>query len=146
MTWTGWLIPYDRDFYLITDRIDDVTRALRLIGLDRIAGHFPSSDAKGNETVAQMSVEDLAKRLPSNGVVLIDVRNDNEWDEGHIPSAIHIPLGRLAERINEVPGNKPIVVHCQMGGRSAIAASVLQKLGRKNVTNLTGGYESWSAR
>ena len=92
-----------------------------------------------------MSVDDLAKRLPANGLVLIDVRNDNEWDEGHIDSAIHIPLGHLAERINEVPADKPIVVHCQMGGRSAIAASLLQKLGRKDVTNLTGGFAAYAA-
>jgi hydroxyacylglutathione hydrolase len=146
VTWAGWLIPYDRDFHVITDRVDDVQRALRLIGLDRIAGHFPSSAAKGTETVAQMSVDDLATRLPANGLVLIDVRNDNEWSDGHIPSAVHIPLGHLAERINEVPADKPIVVQCQMGGRSSIAASLLQKLGRKNVTNLVGGYSAWSAR
>jgi len=146
VTWAGWLVPYDRDFDVITDRIDDVKRALGLIGLDRIREVIPSAAAKGSETVAQISVDDLAKRLPANGVVLIDVRNDNEWNDGHIESAIHIPLGHLAERINDVPAGKPIVVHCQMGGRSSIAASLLQRLGRKNVTNLSGGYDAWSSR
>ena len=75
---------------------------------------------------------------------MIDVRNDNEWNEGHIPSAIHIPLGHLAERIAEVPDDKPIVVQCQGGSRSSIAASLLQKMGRKNVANLTGGYKAWA--
>jgi len=80
------------------------------------------------------------------GRVVIDVRHDGEWNEGHLPSAIHIPLGHLAERIAEVPDDKPVVVHCQGGGRSSIAASLLQKMGRKNVANLAGGYKAWVAQ
>jgi len=146
ITWAGWLIPYDRDFYLVTDRIDDVRGALALIGLDRIGGVFPPAAAKGDEQVLQVSADDLKKRLPSNGVVVVDVRNDPEWNEGHIAGAIHIPLGHLAQRVNELPPSDNIVVHCQGGGRSSIAASLLQKLGRKNVANLTGGYKAWKAR
>jgi hydroxyacylglutathione hydrolase len=146
VTWAGWFVPYDRDFYVITDRIDDVKRALRLIGLDRVAGDFSAFAGRGGETVPQITAQELAKRLPANGLMLIDVRNDNEWADGHIPSATHIPLGRLGERINEVPENTPIVVQCQSGARSAIAASLLQKLGRKNVSNLIGGYSAYIAR
>jgi hydroxyacylglutathione hydrolase len=140
ITWAGWLMPYDRDFYLITDQIADVRRALALIGLDRIAGTFPSSAAVGDERVDQVSPNELAD------VVVLDVRNDNEWNEGHIPSAIHIPLGHLADRISEVPDDKRVVVQCQGGGRSSIGASLLQKMGRKNVANLAGGYKAWTAR
>ena len=140
VTWAGWLLPYDRDFYVITDRIDDVRRALSLIGLDRIAGVFPESAAKGIERVDQVGPADL------DGVVVIDVRNDSEWNEGHIPSAKHIPLGHLQERIAEVPADQRVVVQCQGGGRSSIAASLLQKMGRKNVANLTGGYRVWSEK
>ncbi|MBM3809112.1 MAG: MBL fold metallo-hydrolase [Acidimicrobiia bacterium] len=140
VTWAGWLIPYDRDFFVITDRCDEVRRALRLIGLDRIAGHFPEFAGPGGQSVPQMSVDQL-----NGAFTVIDVRNDNEWKAGHIPSAMHIPLGRLQERIVEVPADKPVVVQCQMGGRSAIAASILQKLGRTNVTNLAGGYAAWEA-
>ena len=119
-------------------------RALGLIGLDRIAGVFPPSAAEGNEQVPQVSADELKKRVPSNGlVVVVDVRNDSEWDEGHIADAIHIPLGQLAQRVNELPASDNIVVHCQGGSRSSIAASLLQKLGRKNVANLTGGYRRW---
>jgi hydroxyacylglutathione hydrolase len=140
ITWAGWLVPYDRDFYLVTDRIDEVRRALGLIGLDRIAGYFPEATATGAERVDQVRAANL------DGRVVIDVRNDTEWNEGHIPSAIHIPLGHLAERIAEVPNDTPIVVHCQGGGRSSIAASLLQKMGRKNVANLAGGYKAWVAQ
>ena len=78
----------------------------------------------------------------SKDVAVIDVRNMNEWKEGHLPSALHIPLGQLAERIAEVPADREVVVHCQSGGRSSIAASLLKKMGRSNVANLTGGYKA----
>ena len=147
VTWAGWLIPYDRDFYVITDRLDEVKRALALIGLDRgLAGHYSEFAGRGGEDVPQVSAPELASRQRSNGLVVIDVRNDSEWNEGHIPDAIHIPLGQLAERVSEIPASENIVVHCQSGGRSSIAASVLQKLGRKHVANLTGGYEAWKSR
>ena len=146
ITWAGWLIPSDQDFYVVTDRIDDVRRALGLIGLDRIAGVFPPAAAAGNEQVPQVSADELKQRLQSNDLVVVDVRNDNEWKEGRIAEAIHIPLGQLAQRVNELPASDNIVVHCQGGSRSSIAASLLQKLGRKNVANLTGGYRAWKAR
>jgi len=142
LTWAGWLIPYDRDFYVITDRLNEVKRALSLIDLDRIAGQFSEFAGRGGESVPQLSVEELASKQSSNSLV-VDVRNDSEWDEGHIAGAIHIPLGQLAERVNELPANEDIVVHCQGGSRSSIAASLLQKLGRKNVANLMGGYRRW---
>jgi hydroxyacylglutathione hydrolase len=143
ITWAGWLIPSDQDFYVVTDRIDDVRRALGLIGLDRIAGVFAPAAAAGSEQVPQVSADELKTRPPSNDLVIVDVRNDSEWKEGHIADAIHIPLGQLAQRVNELPASDNIVVHCQGGSRSAIAASLLQKLGRKNVANLTGGYRRW---
>jgi hydroxyacylglutathione hydrolase len=140
ITWAGWLVPYDADFYLVSDRIEEVRRALALIGLDRIAGYFPGSVAQGSERVEQVSAEELDDQ------VVIDVRNDAEWNEGHIPSAIHIPLGHLAERIAEVPADKKVVMQCQGGGRSSIAASLMQKMGRRNVANLNGGYKAWVKR
>jgi hydroxyacylglutathione hydrolase len=141
VTWAGWLIPYDRDFFVITDRPDDVRRALALIGLDRIAGFLPP--AAGPETIAQVAAADLAPRLDS--VTVVDVRGANEWAGGHLPGAVHIPLGYLGDRAGEIPAGRPIVVQCQAGGRSAIAASVLERLGFDNVTNLSGGINAWAA-
>ena len=66
-----------------------------------------------------------------------------EWKDGHIPSAIHIPLGYLTDRLAEVPADRPVVVQCQAGARSAIAASVLQRAGRRNMQNLAGGFAVW---
>lgn len=151
VTWAGWLVPYDTDFYVIVDdasasRLGELRRALALIGLDRVAGYFSTSaiaKAGGRETTDQVTVADLARQQASGNPVVIDVRHDAEWNDGHMPSALHIPLGHLAERIDEVPADRPVVVHCQGGGRSAIATSLLQKMGRANVANLTGGYKAW---
>ena len=71
------------------------------------------------------------------------MRGRAEWDEGHMPGATNIPLGYLADRIAEVPPDVPVAVHCQSGARSAIAASILQAAGRKNVANLSGGIAGW---
>ncbi len=143
VTWAGWLIPYDRDFSVITDRIDDVRRALSLIGLDRIAADYPTFAGRGGASVSQLSAAELAPRLPS--VTVVDVRGAAEWATGHLPGATHIPLGYLAERAADIPAGRPIVVQCQSGGRSAIAASLLGRLGVANVVNLTGGITAWAA-
>ncbi len=68
-----------------------------------------------------------------------------EYEAGHLPGAIHIPLPELVDRIDEVPADTPVVLHCQGGGRSSIATALLQAHGRRNVSNLVGGYRAWSA-
>lgn len=144
--WAGWLIPYDQDFAVIVDeRIDpdDVARDLALIGLDRVLGYFTSDVLKGRadlETTASIRTAELPSK---NNALIIDVRNQNEWDAGHIPGAVHIPLGYLADRVDELPRDRELIVHCQGGGRAAIAASLLQSQGITSVSSLQGGYGEW---
>jgi hydroxyacylglutathione hydrolase len=152
-TWTGTLLPYDRDVYLIAATQRDAAHAARemaKIGLDRVAGWFRSealavwSDAGGAvERVTQVSSSGVAARVTSGEVTVVDVRNASEWAHGHLPGALHIPLGLLAERFGEIPHGRPAVVQCQGGARSAIAASVLLSHGVRDVINLRGGYEEW---
>ena len=157
-TWAGWLVPYDREFYLIVNEqcatcLDEAMRDLTLIGLDRIAGSF-SSDAverwpaitgRPLATVAQVGVADVAALMRSNSAVVIDVRGQSEWEGGHIPGAVLIPLGYLDDRRGELRNEVPVVVHCQSGARSAMAASLLQRRGVKSVMNLRGGFAAWRA-
>src|SRR4051812_5240288 len=77
--------------------------------------------------------------------LFLDVREPDEWDEGHIPSAIHVPRGNLESRIeNAAPDHaRPIVVYCAGGSRSAFAAKTLEELGYEHVTSLAGGYTDW---
>jgi len=77
--------------------------------------------------------------------LVVEVRGANAWAAGHLPGAIHIPLGYLAERCRNLPKTTPLVTQCETGGLSAIAASLLQRFGFQNVINLTGGYSAWRA-
>ena len=85
---------------------------------------------------------DLQGKIESNEVVLIDVRASTEFQAGHIAGAEHRFLGRLLRELKSLPKSKPVVVQCQGGGRSAIAASILQRAGY-NVINMQGGYNAW---
>lgn len=80
-------------------------------------------------------------QLP-DGVVLLDVREDDEWAAGRAPQARHIPLGELPERLAELPEERPVVVVCRSGGRSARAVAFLLEQGYDAV-NLTGGMLAW---
>jgi hydroxyacylglutathione hydrolase len=103
--------------------------------------------AEGNElqTVPQITASELAEKLRDGTVAVLDVRGAAEWEAGHLPGVPNIPAGYLADRLDEVPREKPLVVHCQAGARSAMAASLLQAHGFDNVVNLQGGYAAWQA-
>ena len=154
-TWAGSLIPYEREFHLIVEdpssgSADEAAHALAMIGLDRVAGVF---GAAALQSVADSGVAllrsaridpaELAAGLERGTLTLIDVRGASEWDAGHIPGARHIPLGALAERVDDLPRDRPLVVHCQSGSRSAIAVSLLDHMGRAGAVDLPGGIQAW---
>jgi len=147
--WAGWLVPYDRDIYLIVDEAvadaANVLRELSTIGLDRVVGIFGADVFEGRtlETVPQADASEVAALMDRDAVQVIDVRNASEYAAGHLPHVPNIPLGRLASRIAELPADKPVVLHCQGGGRSSIAASLLRAHGVRDVINMTGGFAGW---
>jgi hydroxyacylglutathione hydrolase len=151
LTWAGWLLPYDREICLIGHEpaaVEGAARALSLIGLDRIAGGFRwDAVARGAplERTPQLAVADLLAAGGDEGYQVVDVRSGAEWDAGHIAGAIHIPLGELPRRMNELARDRPIVVHCQSGARSAIAASLLMAGDLSDVADLTGGFSEWDS-
>jgi hydroxyacylglutathione hydrolase len=156
-TWAGWLIPFDRTITLITDDackncIDDAVRDLAMIGLDSVTAYATSdvvaawaTPTAHLETITQITAPELAPRLQRGEVDVIDVRGQSEWEAGHLPGARHIPVGYLTEHLAELSHTRPIVVQCQGGARSAIAASVLRSQGFANVTNLIGGFAAWAS-
>jgi phage shock protein E len=101
------------------------------------------TDAKKH--VIEISPQDAAAKLNSGEVVMVDVRDRDEWDEGHIPGATHMSRGTIEFDIEEkVPDpNAMIVCHCGGGGRSALAAKSLQEMGYKNVYSMAGGFKAW---
>jgi len=82
-------------------------------------------------------------KLRSADHVLVDVRSDSEWSSGHAPKAMHIPLGDITRRMQEIPADKPVVVVCASGNRSAMAATALAKRGFDPVYNFSGGMGAW---
>jgi len=84
----------------------------------------------------------LAARIEDGSVRLLDVRAATEFNEGHIAGAEHRFLGKLLRELTQIDKTKPVVAQCLAGGRSAIAASILQKAGFQ-VINMTGGYNAW---
>ena len=103
------------------------------------------ADAKKN--ITEISPGDAAAKSKSGNAVIIDVRDKDEWDEGHIPGAIHMSRGTIELDIEEkVPDpNAMIICHCGGGGRGALATESLQKMGYKNVRNMSGGFKAWKA-
>lgn len=153
VTWAGWLVPSTADLYLIVDdatatRLPEAARLLALIGIDRITGWISTAAIPASAVLCatpQLTVAELHAKVAAGAVTVVDVRSANEWAGGHIPGAVHIPLGYLAERCRTLPVTKPLVTQCQSGGRSAIAASLLERLGFSGVINLEGGYAAWAA-
>lgn len=106
----------------------------------------PPSVGAGSPTpgmAATISVADAAV-LRDDGAVIIDVREPDEWADGHIPGAILIPLGELPSRLGDVPPNRPIVVVCRSGNRSAQGRDILLGAGFPAVTSLDGGMTDWA--
>jgi hydroxyacylglutathione hydrolase len=154
LTWAGSVIPSDWDLVLVAapdarDSAQAAARELGLIGLDRVLGVLAPPDVadlgRSVITLGAVPAASIGAAAAGDRVVL-DVRNRSEWNEGHIPGAVHIPLAELVARVHELRSHvgRPIAVHCQGGSRSAVAASVLQAEGFGDVSNVEGGYSAWA--
>lgn len=93
--------------------------------------------------IPEVQVADLP-REPSGDVVVLDVREDDEWRAGHIEGATHVPLADLPARVDEITADKRVLVVCRSGGRSAQATGFLRSQGR-NAVNVDGGMRAWQA-
>jgi hydroxyacylglutathione hydrolase len=148
----GSLIGEGEEIYLIVPGagVEEAVRGLVRIGLDNIAGFFEPSavaayQARGGRiaTVEEVDAAGARRKLASREWFLLDVRRQAEFDEGHIERAVCMAHTRLASRLEELPGDRPILVNCRSGGRSARACALLQRRGFR-VANLAGGMEAWS--
>ncbi|MGE5702469.1 MAG: MBL fold metallo-hydrolase [Clostridia bacterium] len=150
--WAGWLVNYEQPLYLLCDaeQLPGIVRDLRSVGVDNVAGFIDLAiidkyqDAGASlESYEEVLPSEIALQVEKGEVHVLDVRNQTEWEEGHIPGATHVMLGTLPNRLDEVPTDKPLLVQCRSGARSAMACSVLQSNGIKQVINLTGGITKW---
>jgi sulfur-carrier protein adenylyltransferase/sulfurtransferase len=95
--------------------------------------------------IAEVDARRARELIASDSPAIVDVREQEEWDEGHLPGAVHVPRGHLESRIEgAVPDrSRSVVVYCASGSRSAFAAKTLEELGYDNVVSLAGGFTDW---
>ncbi|MGH3005203.1 MAG: molybdopterin-synthase adenylyltransferase MoeB [Gaiellaceae bacterium] len=95
--------------------------------------------------IAEVDARRAQELIGSDSTAIVDVREQEEWDEGHLPGAVHVPRGHLESRIESaVPDrSRSVVVYCASGNRSAFAAKTLEELGYDDVVSLAGGFTDW---
>lgn len=148
-TRAGWFAPPDVPIVLIArpERVDALVRALIRVGLDNIAGYIPADDpAPMGLELAPLESIDVAgarARVSTGEAVLLDVRTSLEYRHRHAPGALHVPAGQLLGRLDQVPRDRPLLVHCAGGSRSVCAASVLLARGYEHVVDVAGGFDAW---
>lgn len=146
--WVGALLAdVEQKILLVVSpgREEEAVTRLSRVGFDKTLGYLLGGiDAwkeagKEIDTLESVTAETLKNQM-ENQVPIIDVRNDGEYTNAHIPEAVHAPLGFLNDHFNEFPKNEKFYIHCGGGYRSVIAASILKSRGIHNVVDVAGGF------
>ncbi len=163
-TWVGSIVPVADEIVLISERdlgtgpdgmpeaVQWAVRDLSRIGFDRIVGWADAAQVLAAwreashdlHSIPQATIADARTAVSDGSGIFLDVRGRAEWSAGHVSGAIHVPLGDLRQRLTELPATS-LYVHCQSGVRSAIATSLLHRLGRVDAVNVRGGFAAWQA-
>ncbi|MEE9248259.1 MAG: rhodanese-like domain-containing protein, partial [Dehalococcoidia bacterium] len=153
-TWCGTVLRRDVPIVLIAEPGREHEAAVRLgrIGYDHVVGFLeggmqvlePRTELvrRTDRVTAATLAEQLDTPQPP---VILDVRTPGERQQKAIAGSLHIPLNHLSERTAEVPRDRRVVVHCATGYRSSIAASVLERKGFMEISDLVGGISAWEA-
>ena len=151
-TWAGTMLDPNRPIILISEPGSEKEAIERLgrIGFDKVVGYAdggmqaftqrPEVLQKGQRISAQGLAELLTTSHPPT---VVDVRTEQEWEAGHIDQSFNIPLPRLAEQLDIIPEDIPVVLHCASGYRSSAALGIFEQAGRKQAMDLVGGYDAW---
>lgn len=152
-TYMGWLIPYDQPFVLIGEEneLEDMARKLMRIGLDQHLGYITPNDLhhweKNNlKSYQPLTFNEVKNAVDGKTAEIIDVRGASDYKINHIPGAHHLFYGNIGAHLDQVPKDKPVIVHCQTGIRAAIAHSILLQKGFQNVSIYWGGMEEWMSK
>jgi hydroxyacylglutathione hydrolase len=148
-TWAGTILSRDRPIVIVADPGRESESAVRLgrIGFDHVVGYLKDglrsleSRPALTATTERLSAGVAAERLKD--AVAVDVRTAPERNQKRLAGSVGIPLNHLADRLAELPKDKPLVVYCAGGYRSSIAASMLQQHGFSKVSEIAGGITAW---
>jgi hydroxyacylglutathione hydrolase len=148
-SFTGAILHWETPLLLILERgegLDVAVRRLHRIGYDNIVGYLRDGMVSWYEAslptehMGLLTVQELRGRI--DGMLVIDVRSEEEYGSGHIEGALHIPC-RCIEKYEDIPDDRPIAVTCSIGYRGTLAASIMRKRGFTNVHNVLGGMNAW---
>ena len=149
-TWAGIILGLEGQPVLIAESPEKLAESrmrLARVGIERCSGCLPGGVEEWKQaglalaSVPQITAAELAAR--GNGLQILDVRREGEWQAGHIAGALCWPLDRFPVELPQVDHETPLAVHCKSGYRSAIACSLLLRAGYRHVTNLMGGFDDW---
>jgi hydroxyacylglutathione hydrolase len=146
-SWLGWLAPFDRPLAVLRDGDQDpqeIAWQAAKIGYDNLVGEIAGGIDAWLAAGAPTASVPTTPPVEDPEVVVLDIRQDPEFASGHVPGAIHVELGDLADRLGEI-ADAPTVVMCGHGDRAMGAASLLARAGNENVVVLEGGPEEWAA-
>jgi len=153
-TWAGTILSRQRPIVIVSETGREMESALRLgrIGFDNVVGYLkdglrsleshPALTGSTDRLSPTVAAERLASQEPPQ---LVDVRTPREYEAKHIDGSLGIPLNHLAERLSELPANRPLIVYCAGGYRSSIAASLVRQHGFEQVSELAGGVAAWES-
>jgi glyoxylase-like metal-dependent hydrolase (beta-lactamase superfamily II)/rhodanese-related sulfurtransferase len=152
-TWAGWVLPYEQPILLLLEKEEqweEVVRQLIRVGLDEIAGYVDEGIEAWLEAglptshLPQLSIHELKDMLAGKEEpIVLDVRTDSEYREGHIAGAVNIHAGQIKDRFKELGKTKPIAIICRTAHRSSIAGSILKQHGFQCLYNVSGGMTAW---
>ncbi|MFN2267131.1 MAG: rhodanese-like domain-containing protein [Desulfonatronovibrio sp.] len=152
--YAGWFLTYNADIGLVGDSMEDLKKAVTYlvrIGFDRVSGFLHNAlgeweiQGKYFESIPAVYAGEIQRRISTNEeFTLLDIRTGSEFRKEHLPGAKHIFLGELQKRAHELGTEEQITTFCGSGHRAIIAASILKKLGFKNVENCFGSIQACS--
>lgn len=151
----GWFLSYDRPIGIVAEQRDHVETAVRhlvRLGYDSVIGyleqgmHAWETSGRMFERIGAVTIVDVKRRIDTGEkMTLVDVRGRDEFYSGHLPGALHIYAGEIADNLDSVPRDKPVVTYCGSGRRAIIAASVLKNNGFDKVEDCLGSMAAYKA-
>ena len=150
-TWAGWFLEYNEPFMLVAAdaQLDDLTRKLMRIGLDKLVGYvdnvndWAAATGQALETAQVISIDEFKTLKAANNMQVVDLRGAAEYKTGHIAGADNVFVGTIEKNLDQVSKDRRVVIHCQGGDRASIAYSILKKHGYNNVLNYSAGMNEW---
>jgi hydroxyacylglutathione hydrolase len=153
-SFAGWFLPYDKDVVMVLHNFGDLEKALRYLhrlGYDRILGFLEEglfaweTSGRRYDTIPAVHAEELVRRIEAKqDFTLLDVRKEGEVQQGRLPGSVHVYLGELPDKLDQVSRDRPVVTFCGSGMRAIIAATILKKNGFEKVENALGSMAACS--